>query len=182
MRAIAAGNPRADGAVPGRRWFAGFLAAAAAGALLVGCNGVRNEKGPPPPVAPVPAVPAEFVIADNANDTWNTVGQILVRLPGVEYESRAQMMGLYSLRYLGEPLLIRTQALAMESPGDGVRTRVIALQSDGKPNASPGATELLKLLQQRVPLEIDKYRTPVKLNTAKKAKTKAKPKAKPKKR
>ncbi|HJR72072.1 MAG TPA: hypothetical protein VJ806_00340 [Luteimonas sp.] len=155
------------------------LAMAALAGFLAGCSGVRKEKEskPAPVVAPVPA---EFVIADNANDTWNTVGQILVRTPGVEYESRAQMMGLYTVRYRDQAVLIRAQPVVLEKPGDVVRTRVFALLPDGKPDTGKPAHELLAMLEQRVPLEIEKYRVPVKLKPAKKAKPKAK--KKPKKR
>lgn len=152
-----------------------FLAAILAAVLLAACHGSRKETPPP---AIVPALePAEFVFADNANDTWNTVGQIMVRLPGVEYESRAQIMGLYTVRYRGETLLVRTQAMVLEKPSDGVRTRVIALSPDGKPNAAPAAHELLAELERRLPLEIERYRTPVKLKKAGK-----KPKKKPAKK
>ncbi|MCL1633271.1 hypothetical protein M2650_01230 [Luteimonas sp. SX5] len=138
-----------------------FLASAAVAAvLLAACHGPRKEE---PPVIVPPPEPAEFVFADNANDTWNTVGQILVRLPGVDYESRAQIMGLYTVRYRGETMLVRTQALVLQQPSDGVRTRVFALLPDGKPNTAPAAHELLAELERRLPLEIEQYRTPVKL-------------------
>lgn len=155
-----------------------FMAMIAAAFLLAACNKPRKET--PPPAAMPPPVPAEFVIADNANDTWNTVGQILVRTPGVEYESRAQMMGLYTVRYRDQAVLIRAQPMVLEKPGDVVRTRVFALLPDGKPDTGATAHELLAMLERRVPLEIEKYRVPVKLKPAKKAKPKAK--KKPKKR
>ena len=139
-----------------------YLAMALLAGFLAGCSGVREGKEPPPEPAAA-ELPAEFVFADNLNDTWNTVGQILVRLPEVEYESRAQIMGLYTVRYRGETLLVRTQALVLEQPSDGVRTRVAALSMDGTPNASAKAHELLAVLEQRLPLEIEKYRTPVQL-------------------
>ncbi len=153
------------------------VTALVAAALLAACHGPRKEE--PPVIVPPPA-PAEFVFADNANDTWNTVGQILVRLPGVDYESRAQIMGLYTVRYRGETMLVRTQAMVLEKPSDGVRTRVFALLPDGKPNAAPAAHELLSELERRLPLEIEQYRTPVKLKKSAKAKKKTKS-ARPKK-
>lgn len=151
----------------GRGAFGGPLALFVAIAALAACRGPRTET--PPVIVPAPE-PAEFVFADNLNDTWNTVGQILVRLPGVEYESRSQIMGLYTVRYRGETLLVRTQALVLEQPSDGVRTRIAALSVDGLPNTSAVAHELLAALEQRLPLEIEKYRTPVQLKKpAKKA-------------
>ena len=145
---------------------------------IAACQGPRKE--PPPPVVEPPPQPAEFVFADNLNDTWNTVGQILVRLPQVQYESRAQMMGLYTVRYRGETLLVRTQALILEKPSDGVRTRVAALSADGTPNTGAVAHELLAVLEERLPLEIGKYRTPVQLKKPAKKKV-AKKKATKKK-
>ena len=49
-------------------------------------------------------------------------GQILVRLDGVQYESRAQMLGIYAVRYRGERFLIRTHAVVIEHLGEGLRT------------------------------------------------------------
>lgn len=155
-----------------------YLAMAVLAGFLAGCSGVRKEKEPPAIVPP--PEPAEFVFADNLNDTWNTVGQILVRLPQVEYESRAQMMGLYTVRYRGETLLVRTQALVLEKPSDGVRTRVAALSADGTPNTGVVAHELLAALEQRLPLEIEKYRTPVQLKKPAKKKSAKKPATKKK--
>lgn len=113
--------------------------------------------------------PGGFTIAASMNDTWNTVGQILVRTNGVTYESRAQMLGIYGLRYHGERFLIRTQALVMQSPTDGMVTRVLALGLDGKPKHSAAAIELLEILEKRVPQEIDKYTLPIQLKGKPKA-------------
>lgn len=126
----------------------------------------------PPPGEPSPdsaadamvgAAPGEFTIAASMNDTWNTVGQVLVRTDGVTYESRAQMLGIYGLRYRGERFLIRTQAVVMRSPTDDMATRVLALGLDGTPKHSAAAIELLQVLKERVPLEIEKYTLPVDL-------------------
>lgn len=172
MVSIATRNTR-DGsrAVPGRHWAA--CAALFLALLVNGCSGVRERQAPAEPIEPeVPVDTGEFTLADNVNDIWNTVGQILVRLDGVEYESRAQMMGIYALRYRGERLLIRTQAIVIGSPTEGVLTRVLALGPDGKPIHSRAAIELLEVLEQRIPVEIGKYRTPVKLKKAAKPKKK----------
>ena len=172
MISIAARNMRgANRTVPGRRWAA---CAALLLALLAGaCSGIRERQAPAEPPEPeIPVDTGEFTLADNVNDIWNTVGQILVRLDGVEYESRAQMMGIYALRYRGERLLIRTQAIVIGGPTEGVLTRVLALGPDGKPIHSRAAIELLEVLEQRIPVEIGKYRTPVKLKKAAKPKKK----------
>jgi hypothetical protein len=134
-----------------------------------GCSGIHNARIEQAPVPETPAAGAtvvdggEFTVAESMNDTWNTVGQVLVRLDGVTYESRAQMLGIHAVRYRGERMLIRTQAVVMRDPTDRMRTRVLALKMDGKPNASPAAIELLDLLRQRVPFEIGKYRQPIQL-------------------
>lgn len=106
---------------------------------------------------------SEFTVADNALDTWNTIGQIIVRLAGAEYESRAQMLGIYAVRYRGERFLVRTEALVLAAGGQHTITRVLALGLDGKPDRSPAAMALLAILQQRIPMEIGKYRQPITL-------------------
>lgn len=172
MDSLAARGMRgANRIVPGRRWAA--CAALILVLLINGCSGVRERKAAAEPAEPeIPVDTGEFTLADNVNDIWNTVGQILVRLDGVEYESRAQMMGIYAVRYRGERLLIRTQAVAMTGPTDGVLTRVLALGPDGKPTYSRAAIELLDALEQRIPVEIGKYRTPVELKKPSKPKKK----------
>lgn len=130
--------------------------------LCASCASSRRA----PPAAMAPAAPvgvSEFTVADNMLDTWNTIGQIIVRLDGAEYESRAQMLGLYDVRYQGEHFLLRTEALVLPAAGQHTLTRVAALELDGKPDRSPAAMALLAILQQRIPVEIAKYRQPIKL-------------------
>lgn len=138
-------------------------------AVCGGCGPILPSQQPPPgEQAPASAADAavdvalgEFTIAASMNDTWNTVGQVLVRTDGVTYESRAQMLGIYGLRYRGERFLIRTQAMVMRSPSDGMVTRVLALGLDGKPKNSAAAIELLEVLKERVPVEINRYTLPI---------------------
>ena len=71
--------------------------------LVVGCAS-RPPKEPPAPVAAIEMPPptetrGKFNIEADKLDTWNAVGQIVVRTPGVTYEGRSQMMDLYSVRY-----------------------------------------------------------------------------------
>lgn len=127
--------------------------------LVAGCASLR-------PGEPAPSVPPAVEQAPSADsmrfampgvsmlDTWNAVGQVLVRLDGVSYEGRSQMLGLYDVRYRGEHLLIVTRARVMQTPGDAMLTEVGALQHDGKPSDSAAAAELLRLLQQRLPAEL----------------------------
>lgn len=131
-------------------------------ALVAGCTTL------PRPADETPVSRAEPPVADAIRtgrggfavpgvtklDTWNAVGQILVRLDGVTYQGRSQMLGLYDVRYRGEPLLIITRGRVIEHPTDGMVTDVGALQHDGKPNHGNLAVELLGLLQQRLPDEL----------------------------
>lgn len=136
--------------------------------LAIGCGGCGSIATPqtPPREAASPSseeeaasdtAPGEFTIAASMNDTWNTVGQVLVRTDGVTYESRAQMLGLYGVRYRGERFLIHTQGVVMRRPSEGMATRVTALELDGKPKHSAAAVELLETLKKRVPEEIATY-------------------------
>lgn len=130
--------------------------------LVASCTTARRQ--PITPAAPaLPVGVSEFTVADNMLDTWNTIGQIIVRLDGAEYESRAQMLGIYAVRYQGERFLVRTQALVLPATGEHTLTRVVALGLDGKPHPSPAAMALLAILQQTIPVEIAKYRQPIKL-------------------
>jgi hypothetical protein len=145
---------------PARLLLPGVFAAV----FLVGGCGIRNAKDAEPVASPAPAAVAGdggFSVAESMNDTWNTVGQVLVRLDGVAYESRSQMLGIHAVRYRGERMLILTRAVVLRDAGDTMSTRVLALQPDGKPDTGPAAVELLDLLARRVPLEALKYRQPV---------------------
>ncbi len=147
---------------PGR---AGVVAAVLFG-LLAGCNAASEVKVPPPVDSgdEVSTDSGAFVVAENMLDTWNTIGQILVGLDRVTYEGRAQMLGLYSVSYRGEQLLVRTQAVVISDTSHGIHTRVDALGTSGKPTQSAAAVALLHLLEQRVPLEVARYRQRIKLH------------------
>ncbi|HTA64556.1 MAG TPA: hypothetical protein VK753_03550 [Xanthomonadaceae bacterium] len=123
-------------------------------ALIAGCSmKPRPQIAPPPPV--VVAMPAtDFTIAAGMLDTWNAIGQILVRTDGVTYEGRAQMLGLYDVRYRGDRFLIVTRALTLTSERKVMTTRVAAVRQDGKPDGSAAAVALLGTLQARLPEEI----------------------------
>jgi hypothetical protein len=124
-----------------------------------GCSLIpRQHVEPLPVVTEVPptikADSGAFFISAGMLDTWNAIGEIVVRMSGVTYESRAQMLGLYEVRYRGEKLLIVTRAQVVNSQGRGMSTRVSALGSDGKPSDSAAATELLGMLETRLPEEL----------------------------
>jgi len=145
---------------PARLLRGGCLALALA---LAACHGGGTRPGAAIPAPPVPADGGAFTVAESMLDTWNTIGKILVGLDGVRYEGRAQMLGLYAVGYRGERFLIRTRALAIEVPGQGLRTRVDALGPEGQATASPAAVALLQVLARRVPAEVELYRQPVEL-------------------
>ena len=152
---------------PGRRMqrLAHLAGLAALLSLVAGCSALPEPRAGPPPsgTAAAPAANAhpevdatrgEFTTPASMLDTWNAVGQILVRLEGVGYESRAQMLGIYAVGYRGERLLIVTRALVMRSQAQGMSTKVGAALLDGKPSGSAAAVELLGQLQRRLPAEL----------------------------
>ncbi len=120
-------------------------------AFVAGCNTVRPSPIEPPPVPP-PA--SDFTIDAGMLDTWNAVGQILVRTDGATYEGRAQMLGLYDVRYRGERFLVLTRALGLTSEHQVMTTKVSVASQDGTPDASAPAIEFLGLLQARLPEEL----------------------------
>lgn len=151
--------------------------------LLAGC------RTPGTPVAQqemvvVPALTATrgaFLIEADTLDTWNAVGQIAVRTPGVAYEGRAQMLGLYVLRYRGESFMVLARAMPLSDTIQRLTTQVTATTSDGKPIDSDAVVELLALLQRELPAEILSVRAQqVAAKQAKAKQAKAKPRKKKK--
>jgi hypothetical protein len=100
----------------------------------------------------------EFTVAANKLDTWNAIGQIVVRTPGVEYQGRAQMLDLYTVRYRGQPFLLIARALPLSDTVKDTTTLVTASTSTGKPIDSDASAELLALLQRDLPAEIVRVR------------------------
>ena len=76
----------------------------------------------------------------------------------MEYEGRAQMLDLYTVRYRGVPFLLLTKALLLSDSIRKTTTRVTAATSDGKPIDDPASADLLALLQQELPAEIESVR------------------------
>ena len=133
-----------------------------AAASLAACRTAAVAEPPRSPAA-APAVPltasrGEFLIEAGALDTWNAVGQIAVRTPGVTYEGRAQMLGLYALRYRGESLMVLTRPLLASQTSGRLTTRVTATDAGGKHVDSDAAADLLALLQRELPAEIEDVR------------------------
>jgi hypothetical protein len=134
--------------------------------VIAGCAALplaptKPETRPPEPTAPA-APPTtsrgQFNIGAGMLDTWNAVGQIVVRTDGVIYEGRAQMLGLYSVRYRGQPFLILTRALPLSDTIRSLTTQVTAASTSGKPIDSNAAAELLAVLQRELPAEIERVR------------------------
>ena len=123
------------------------------------CTTAPRPAEPPPAPTEAETKPAiadhgDFTVAAKRVDTWNAVGQVLVRLAGVTYEGRALMLGLYAVQYQGEQLLVLTTAQVLR-PGDtGTRTRVSAARAGGQPTDSAAARELLRRLQEALPAEL----------------------------
>ena len=124
---------------------------------LAGCVQHPRKPDPPPPVAAPPAepTPLRFNIAAGMNDTWNAVGQILVRTPGVTYDGRAQMLGLNAFRYRGESLMLLTRALPVSDTIKTLTTEVTVTTTKGTAMHSEGAAELLALIARDLPAEIE---------------------------
>lgn len=126
--------------------------------------------------ATVEPTPLRFSIEAGMNDTWNAVGQILVRTPGVRYDGRAQMLGLYAIRYRGEPLMMLTRGLPLSDTVSRLTTEVTVTTTQGKPMHSDSAAELLALVARELPAEIES----VQARFAAEKQAKAKPKARKK--
>jgi hypothetical protein len=128
---------------------------------LCACAQTPRTPAEPPVVAALPApetVRPRFTVEASSNDTWNAVGQILVRTPGVEYDGRAQMLGLYAIRYRGEPLMVLTQALPLSDAITRSTTEVtVAPRKDPAENFD-NAMALFALLEAALPAELDSVR------------------------
>jgi hypothetical protein len=156
--------------------------------LLAGCRNVSPRAEAPaaaPAAQPPLATRGEFTLEADKLDTWNAVGQIAVRTPGVEYQGRAQMLDLYSLRYRGVEFLVLTKALPAAVTGNRLTTKVTATTPAGKPIDTEATADLLALLQRELPAEIASVRArqaaekQAREKKAKEKKAKAKNKRKP---
>lgn len=130
-------------------------------AVLTGCR-TRGEPSVREPAAPAPPIVAaspvatrgEFTIEADKLDTWNAIGQIAVRTHGVEYQGRAQMLDLYSLRYHGVDFFVLTKALPAAQTGNRMTTKVTATTLAGKPLDDESVARLLAHFQRELPAEI----------------------------
>ena len=149
---------------------------------LCACAHAPRTPVPPPVTAPAPQTARpRFTIEASANDTWNAVGQILVRTPGVEYDGRAQMLGLYSIRYRGEPLMVLTRALPLSDTVTRTTTEVTVTTRSDPPEGYDNAAALFALLETALPAELDSVKARFAAEKQAKEKTKARKKKKPRK-
>ena len=107
-----------------------------------------------PPVASI-ASRGEFTIEAVPLDVWNAIGDIVVRTPQASYDSRSQMLGLYSVHYRGENLLVLAHALPLSDTIHVLTTQVTARTANGAPVDSTAATDLLAILQREMPAEVE---------------------------
>lgn len=121
---------------------------------IAGCAPPTRTPAPPSAVAAPEPARARFSVEATSNDTWNAVGQILVRTPGMAYEGRAQMLGLYSIRYRGAPLRILTRALPLSDGIVRTTTEVAVTATSQTPAAGAAVVGLMVLLQRELPAEI----------------------------
>jgi hypothetical protein len=154
---------------------------------IAGCAQLPQTPEPPALPAPPVDVPAptttrgRFAVEADKNETWNAVGQILVRTPGVTYDGRSQMLDLYSIRYRGEPWMVLTRSLILSDSIRKTTTEVTATTPQGAAVDNDAVAELLALLERELPAEIESVKAKFAAEKKAKEKTKTKKKKKSKK-
>lgn len=131
--------------------------------LVLGACATRAPQKLPPAAPALPAPPptatrGEFTIEAVPLDVWNAIGDIVVRTPQARYDSRSQMLGLYSVHYRGENLLILSHALPLSDTIHVLTTEVTARSPSGAPIDSDIAADLLAILQRELPAEVQAVR------------------------
>lgn len=130
--------------------------------LLAGCATAPRTPAPAAGAGAAPATPAvatgEFVVAAHELDTWNAVGQLLVRMDGMRLDARSEMLDLHVVHYRGQDLLILTRGIPLADGASDPSTRVATIARDGGATDSPATRELLAILQRELPAEILRVR------------------------
>ncbi|MBB1473582.1 hypothetical protein H5368_11095 [Luteimonas sp. MC1782] len=131
--------------------------------LAAGCGTAPRSDGAAhndevAPAQPPSALRDGFLITADRLDTWNAVGQLLVRSVGVRLEGRSEMLDLHAVSYRGQDILLLTRAVPLSADIRRSTTRVTALARDGAALDGTAAAELLLMLQQRLPAEIERVR------------------------
>ncbi|MEO6171250.1 MAG: hypothetical protein ABIO84_09995 [Lysobacter sp.] len=124
---------------------------------LSGCV-QRLPKPEPAAAAIADATPPTFTVQAGMNDTWNAVGQVLIRTPGVSFDGRSQMMGLNAVRFRGAPLLVLTRALPLSDVVMALTTEVSVTTPNGTPVHGNDAAELLGAVERDLPAEIERVK------------------------
>ncbi|MBJ7575856.1 hypothetical protein [Luteimonas sp. MC1828] len=112
-------------------------------------------------VAPVQAPPAMrdgFLITADRLDTWNAVGQLLVRSSDIRLEGRSEMLDLHAVTYRGQDILLLTRAVPLSPDVRRSTTRVSAVAGNGAALDGTAAADLLTMLQRKLPAEIERVR------------------------
>jgi hypothetical protein len=127
--------------------------------LLAACATRAPAPATAPPAAAAPApttTRGQFTIQAVPLDVWNAIGDIVVRTPQAAYDSRSRMLGLYSVRYRGQPLLVVAHALPLSDTVRVLTTEVTAKSPAGAAVDSDVAAALLAILQRELPAEIER--------------------------
>jgi len=127
--------------------------------LLAACATRAPAPAAAPSAAAAPAPTAtrgQFTIQAVPLDVWNAIGDIVVRTPQAAYDSRSRMLGLYSVHYRGEPLLVVAHAVPLSDTVQVLTTAVTAKSPAGAPIDSDAAAGLLAVLQRELPAEIER--------------------------
>jgi hypothetical protein len=133
--------------------------AVAIAGILAACASRPTAPAAPEPVVTAPTVTrGQFTLHAAPLDTWNAVGDIVVRTPTASYDSRSRMMGLYSVRYRDQSLLVLVRPLLLSDTVHELTTEVTARTPAGAPIDSDVAAELLGILQRELPAEIERVR------------------------
>lgn len=130
--------------------------------LVAGCGTAPRSPGPADAGAAASVVSASagegFVVAAHELDTWNAVGQLIVRTAGMRLDARSEMLDLHAVHYRGEEVLVLTRGLPLAPGTREPATRVAAIAKDGTALDSAATRELLALLRRALPAEIARVR------------------------
>jgi hypothetical protein len=131
--------------------------------LAAGCGSAPRTDGTADTrhVAPVQAPSAMrdgFLITADRLDTWNAVGQLVVRSSDIRLEGRSEMLDLHAVTYRGQDVLLLTRAVPLSSDVRRSTTRVTAVARNGAALDGAAAADLLTMLQRDLPAEIERIR------------------------
>lgn len=108
--------------------------------------------------APRPGDHEGFLVAAHELDTWNAVGQPIVRTDGIRLDARSEMLDLHVVQYRGQDVLLITRGVPLQPGAREPATRVLAIAKDGAPTGDATTRALLDMLQRELPEEIARIR------------------------